>query len=40
MVSYQPASRFWTLQADETALYLTLALLLGGLCAWRVRHLS
>jgi len=39
-VSYQPAGRFWYLQADETAIYLGLALGLGGVCAWRVRRLS
>jgi hypothetical protein len=40
VVTYQPASRFWTIQRDETVLYLVLALLLGGVCAWRVRRLS
>lgn len=39
-VSYQPQSRFWPLQADEMALYLTLAAALAGVCAWRVRRLS
>lgn len=39
-VSYQPASRFWTLQRDETIIYLAAALLAGGVCAWRVRRLS
>jgi hypothetical protein len=40
VVSYQPATRFWTIQRDETVLYLVLALLLGGVCTWRVRRLS
>jgi hypothetical protein len=38
--SYQPASRFWPLQDRETAIYLALAIALGGICTWRVRHLS
>jgi hypothetical protein len=37
-VSYQPASRFWALQRDETLIHLALALLLAGLCAWWIRH--
>jgi hypothetical protein len=39
-VSYQPASRFWALQRDETAIYLALAAGLAGLCGWRLRRLS
>jgi len=39
-VNYQPAGRFWELQAEETAIYLGLALGLGGICGWRVRRLS
>ncbi|MBO0806504.1 MAG: ABC transporter permease [Nocardiopsaceae bacterium] len=38
--SYQPASRFWPLQAEETAIYLALAVALSGACAWRVRRLG
>jgi hypothetical protein len=38
-ISYQPASRFWTFQAYETAIYLALALVLAGLCLWRIRRL-
>ncbi len=37
-VSYQPANRFWTFQAIETALFVALALALAGGCAWWVRH--
>jgi ABC-2 family transporter protein len=37
-VSYQPASRYWELQSAETALYLVLAVGLGGLCYWAVRR--
>jgi len=39
-VSYQPAGRFWALQADETAIYLALAAALAGLCGWLVRRLA
>ncbi|MFG2005412.1 ABC transporter permease [Spirillospora sp. NPDC048911] len=37
-LTYQPASRFWTLQWYETALYLVLSLGLAGLCTWLVRR--
>ena len=42
LVTYQPASRYWTLQWYETAIFLGLALVLAGFCTWRVRrhHLS
>jgi hypothetical protein len=33
-VSYQPASRYWALQATETGTFLLLALGLAGLCYW------
>jgi hypothetical protein len=40
-VTYQPASRYWTFQWVETAMYLALALALAGFCFWRiVRRLS
>jgi hypothetical protein len=39
-VTYQPASRFWTLQAIETAIFLALAAALTGFCFWWVRRLS
>ncbi len=35
-----PRSDFWPLQWTETGLYLGLAAVLAGLCAWRVRRLS
>ncbi|HEU5437827.1 MAG TPA: ABC transporter permease subunit [Ktedonobacterales bacterium] len=35
---YQPASRYWTFQAIETALYAVLALALLGLSGWWVRR--
>lgn len=38
LVSYQPASRFWTFQAIETVLFVALAVVLAGGCAWWVRH--
>jgi hypothetical protein len=38
IVSYQPASRFWTFQAIETVLFVALAVVLAGGCAWWVRH--
>jgi hypothetical protein len=36
-VSYQPAGRFWTLQAIETAFLLGLAGLLTAFTFWWVR---
>jgi hypothetical protein len=38
VVTYQPASRFWTFQTIETALFVALAVGLAGVCAWWVRH--
>jgi ABC-2 family transporter protein len=35
-VSYQPASRYWSFQWTETAIYLALALALTGTCFWRL----
>jgi hypothetical protein len=35
---YQPASRFWTFQWYETAIYLALAVVLAGFCVWWVRR--
>jgi hypothetical protein len=37
-VTYQPASRFWSLQWYETGIYTSLALGLTGFCFWRLRH--
>ena len=34
-----PASRFWTLQAIETAIFLALAAALTGFCFWWLRRL-
>jgi hypothetical protein len=38
LVTYQPASRFWALQWRETAILVTLALLLTGFCFQRIRR--
>jgi ABC-type transport system involved in multi-copper enzyme maturation permease subunit len=42
LVTYQPASRFWAFQWDETAIFLALALALSAFCFWwiRTRRLS
>jgi hypothetical protein len=42
LATYQPASRFWELQCTETGIFVLLALLLAGFCAWRLsrRHFS
>jgi hypothetical protein len=33
-ITYQPASRYWTFEWTETAIYLALALALTGYCFW------
>jgi hypothetical protein len=38
LVSYQPASRFWSFQAYETVLFVVLSAVLAGVCVWWVRH--
>jgi hypothetical protein len=38
VVSYEPASRFWDFQWAETAIFLALALALGGFCTWWIRR--
>jgi hypothetical protein len=38
VVTYQPASRYWTFQWMETGLFVTLALLLAGGSVWWVRR--
>jgi hypothetical protein len=38
VLSYQPASRYWTLQWDETAIYVGLSLALAAFCVWWVRR--
>jgi hypothetical protein len=38
LITYQPASRFWTFQWYETAIFLALAILLAGVCIWWIRR--
>jgi ABC-type transport system involved in multi-copper enzyme maturation permease subunit len=38
VLSYQPASRFWTFQWIEMSIYIALALLLGAFSYWWVKH--
>ena len=38
VVTYQPASRYWAFQWDETAVFLGLAALLGAVCFWWIRR--
>jgi hypothetical protein len=40
IVTYQPASRYWTFQWYETAIFIALALLLAWFCYWRVSRRS
>jgi hypothetical protein len=37
-ITYQPASRYWAFQWYETAIFLALAVMLAGLCVWRIRR--
>ena len=37
-VTYQPASRYWALQWDETSIFVVLALALAGFCLWWTRR--
>lgn len=37
-VTYQPASRYWTFQSYETAIFLALALILCGINFWWIRR--
>ena len=37
-ISYQPASRFWQLQAEETGILLATSLALAGAATWKIRH--
>jgi hypothetical protein len=39
VIAYQPASRFWALQRDETGIFVAAAIVMTGLCYWRVRRL-
>jgi ABC-type transport system involved in multi-copper enzyme maturation permease subunit len=38
LLTYQPAGRYWTFQWCELAIFIVLALLLGGICFWWVRR--
>jgi hypothetical protein len=38
VVVYQPASRYWTFQTLETAIFLALAAALVGVSVWWIRH--
>jgi hypothetical protein len=38
LITYQPASRFWTFQWYETTIFLALAMLLAGVCIWWIRR--
>ncbi|HEU5419657.1 MAG TPA: ABC transporter permease [Streptosporangiaceae bacterium] len=38
-ITFQPASRFWPLQRNETVIYLVLTVVLAGLCTWWTRRL-
>jgi hypothetical protein len=38
LVTYQPPGHYWPLQWYELAVYLGAALVLGGICLWRVRR--
>ncbi len=38
LITYQPASRFWTLQWYETGIFLVLAAALAGFCFWWINR--
>jgi hypothetical protein len=38
VVTYQPASRYWAFQWEETAIFVAAAVLLVGFCFWWVRR--
>jgi hypothetical protein len=38
LVTYQPASRYWAFQWEETAIFVAAAVLLIGFCFWWVRR--
>jgi hypothetical protein len=40
VVTYQPASRYWPLQWYELAVFLAAAVVLAGVCVWRVRRVG
>jgi len=35
---YQPASRYWAFQWYEMAIFIGLAVVLGGICLWWIRR--
>jgi hypothetical protein len=37
-ITYQPASRFWSLQWYESGIFLGLAIVLSGFCFWWTRR--
>jgi hypothetical protein len=37
-ISYQPASRFWQFQAEETGILLAISLALAGAATWKIRR--
>jgi len=37
-ISYQPASRFWLLQAEESGILLAISLAVAGTVTWRIRR--
>ena len=38
VVTYQPLSRYWPLQWEETLIFTGLAIILAGVCFWQVRR--
>jgi hypothetical protein len=38
VLTYQPASRYWPLQWEETAIFVVLGLAPAGFCFWRIRQ--
>jgi hypothetical protein len=38
LVTYQPPGHYWPLQWYELAIYLGAALVIGGICLWRIRR--
>jgi hypothetical protein len=41
LITYEPASRFWTFQSVETGIFLALALALAGCClVWLIRRVA
>jgi hypothetical protein len=38
LITYEPASRYWSVQWYETAIFLALAIALAGVCFWWIRR--